>query len=301
MRIANSPTTVSVPAAEPPRTGAATPVSDAPDMRRQELAAFLRSRRERISPEQVGLPNTGRRRTPGLRREEVAQLAAVGVTWYTWLEQGRDIQVSGQVLEAVSRALLLDPNEREHLYILAGAGNPTPSKDCPVITPAVRQMLDQMTLLPSWVLNSRYDILAYNAMCVRLLGDFGQLPPEERNVVWLIFTNPAYQSRWLDLEAAQQQVVGRMRGAMADHVADPAWKALVARLRQASPEFEERWQRHEVLGRGNGNKGFLHPEVGVLRMDYTNMWFGPREGTRLVVYSPSDEEGRVKLEQLAGD
>ncbi|WP_051967664.1 helix-turn-helix transcriptional regulator [Kitasatospora mediocidica] len=269
------------------------------DVRRQELAAFLRSRRERILPDQVGLPSSGRRRTPGLRREEVAQLAAVGVTWYTWLEQGRDIQVSAQVLESVSRALLLDPNERAHLFILAGAGDPTPSADCPMITPAVQLILDQLSPLPAAVTNSRYDILAYNTMYNRMLGDLDDLPFEERNLIWLIFTNPEFQTRWADLESARTQMVARFRAAMADHVGDPAWKTLLKRLRQASPNFEEAWQRHEVAAREDGTKGFVHPEAGLLRMDFTNLWLGLRHQTRLVTYSPADAETRERLERLA--
>ncbi|GAA1216123.1 helix-turn-helix transcriptional regulator [Kitasatospora nipponensis] len=295
MRTANP---ASVPAVAPAAPGAhSDPGAD--DVRRQELAAFLRSRRERLSPEQVGLPSTGRRRTPGLRREEVAQLAAVGVTWYTWLEQGRDIQVSGQVLEAVARALMLDPNERQHLYILAGAGHPEPTTECPMINPAVQLVLDQLAPLPACVLNSRYDLLAFNPMYCRMLGGLDALPFEERNLIWLIFNNPQFQARWVDLEGARTQVVARLRAAMADHVADPAWKALLTRLRNASPDFEEAWQRHEVGARENGSKGFLHPEVGVLRMDFTNLWLGPRPGARLVAYTPADEESRRKLELLA--
>ncbi|MCX4749088.1 helix-turn-helix transcriptional regulator [Kitasatospora sp. NBC_01287] len=314
MRLANSSSTAPAasapvaPAAPAPAPAAPAPAParvvaaaapSAPDVRRQELAAFLRSRRERISPEQVGLPSTGRRRTPGLRREEVAQLAAVGVTWYTWLEQGRDIQVSAQVLESVSRALLLDHNERTHLYILAGAGDPEPTGECAVVTPAVRVILDQLFPLPAWVLNNRYDVLAHNDMSTRLFGSFAELPAEERNLLWLIHVDPDYQRRWLDLDGARAQMTARLRAAMADHVADPAWKSLVARLRQASPDFEERWQRHEVMGRENGTKGFVHPEVGVLRLEFTNMWLGPQRSSRLVTYTPMDEESRARLALLA--
>ncbi|MFE0457632.1 helix-turn-helix transcriptional regulator [Kitasatospora sp. NPDC058965] len=294
MRTAATGTAPSAPARP------AAPAPHAPDARRQELAHFLRSRRERISPEQVGLPSTGRRRTPGLRREEVAQLAAVGVTWYTWLEQGRDIQVSGQVLEAVSRALLLDPNERAHLYALAGAGDPLPTKDCSAVTPAVQLVLEQLSPLPACVLNGRYDVLGYNEMYARMLGGLDRLPFEERNLLWLLFTDPSYQERWVDLEHARRQVVARFRSGLAEHVNDPAWKALLARLRQTSPAFEEAWQRHDVSARDNGSKGFVHPELGALRMDYTNLWLGLRNGTRLVVYTPADDESRAKLDRLDG-
>ena len=125
------------------------PAGAAAESRRHELASFLRSRRERISPEQVGLPPGRRRRTPGLRREEVAQLAAVGVTWYTWLEQARDIQVSGQVADAIARALMLDHIERRHLFTLAGTADPHPHLDCPGMSPAVRTMIDQLEPLPA--------------------------------------------------------------------------------------------------------------------------------------------------------
>src|SRR3954469_15466614 len=127
-------------------------------IRRHELAAFLRHRREHIAPEQVGLPRGTRRRTPGLRREEVAQLSAVGVTWYTWLEQARDIQVSVQVLDALARTLLLDPSERAHVFQLAGAVDPTPATSGASITPSLRAVLDQLEPIPASVQNSRYDI-----------------------------------------------------------------------------------------------------------------------------------------------
>jgi len=137
------------PATQPaPGPGAVTAPRDS-TARRAELAAFLRSRRERITPEQVGLPRGARRRTPGLRREEVAHLGAVGVTWYTWLEQARDIHVSPQVLDAVARALLLDRAERSHLFVLAGAVDPTPDRECTTVTPALRQVLRQLEPFPA--------------------------------------------------------------------------------------------------------------------------------------------------------
>ncbi|GAA1971654.1 helix-turn-helix transcriptional regulator [Kitasatospora viridis] len=299
MRTLNTPAATAVP----PTSGTHAPVAPdarhAPDVRRQELAAFLRSRRERITPEQVGLPDTGRRRTPGLRREEVAQLASVGVTWYTWLEQGRDIQVSAQVLGAVARALLLDPNERAHLYTLAGAALPEPGVECPSVTPSVRRVLDQLSPLPACVMNSRYDLLAWNATYAELLGDIDALPFEERNIVWLLFTNEAFRARFLEPEAVGLGVVARLRAALAEHVGDPAWKSLLARLRRASPEFESAWQRHEVGALVNGIKGFVHPVVGTMRMEYTSMWLGRRLGTRLVTYTPVDEETEERLQRLA--
>ncbi|MFF2149323.1 helix-turn-helix transcriptional regulator [Kitasatospora sp. NPDC058190] len=281
------------------RPGSAAPQRSTPDdARRHDLAAFLRSRRERIAPEQVGLPMTGRRRTPGLRREEVAQLAAVGVTWYTWLEQGRDIQVSTQVLDAVARALLLDPSERAHLFTLAGAEDPAPIQDCPSVTPSVRLVLDQLAPYPAVVLNARYDVLAYNAQYTGFVGRLDELPPEDRNLMWLAFTDSHFRQVLIDYRTERLGMVARFRAAMADHSAGPAWKALLARVRKASPDFEEEWQRHEVMRPSNGIKRFQVPGVGLLRCEYTNFWLSPRLGTRIVSYTPLDEETRALMDKL---
>jgi len=267
--------------------------------RRHELSAFLRSRRERISPEQVGLPATGRRRTPGLRREEVAQLAAVGVTWYTWLEQGRDIQVSTQVLDAVARALLLDRTERAHLFALAGADDPLPVTECATISPSVRLVMDRLDPYPAVAISSRYDILAYNRAYTWLAGDLDAVPVQDRNVMWMVFTDTPFAQNLVDCDAARAGVVARFRASMADHAADPSWKTLVSRLRTVSPAFEEAWDRHEVGGLVNGLKQFLLPGTGLMRFEYTNFWLGPRTGPRIVGYTPQDEETRERLERLA--
>src|SRR4051794_9201609 len=170
--------------------------------RRDELASFLRNRRERITPLDVGLPVVGRRRTPGLRREEVAQLAGVGVTWYTWLEQGRDIHPSPEVLEAIARTLQLDRTERQHLLTLAGAPfDPASGPACYAASPTVRSLLDQLEPFPAVVQNSRYDLLAYNGAYGHLVVDLDELPPEDRNSLWLLATHPAYRAALPDWEA----------------------------------------------------------------------------------------------------
>ena len=268
------------------------------DVRRRELADFLRSRRERITPEQVGLPRGRRRRTPGLRREEVAQLAAVGVTWYTWLEQGRDIKVSAQVLDAVARTLMLDPNERAHLFVLAGLPDPVPRTDCPTVTHSVRVMLEQLEPLPAHVVNSRYDLLAYNRTYGRLVGDLDALPVADRNVMWLVFTDPVWREAVVDRDLVVRRITAQFRAAMAEHVAEPVWKCQVRRLEQASAEFRELWRRHEVVQPANSPKRFLNTRVGMLNMEHVSMWLGPRNGTRMVVYTPLDETTRVRLERL---
>ena len=284
-------------AAAPPKA-AALRHPDPGAIRRAELSAFLRSRRERISPSQAGVPLGGRRRTPGLRREEVAQLAGLGVTWYTWLEQGRDIKVSDQVLESIARTLLLDPDERAHLFTLAGSTEQAPRGDCSPVTPAVLSLLDQLMPFPACVQTGKYDLLAYNTAYARLIDDLDALPVEDRNCMWLLFTNPSWRKACPDWDIVAARMVAQFRALMAEHVAEPAWKAHLRRLRRASPEFAALWDRHEVAGVQNKGKRFRNPLVGMLRFDVTNTWLQPRHGMRLLMYTPADNETRRRLDRL---
>ncbi|MFF7436792.1 helix-turn-helix domain-containing protein [Streptomyces sp. NPDC008122] len=268
------------------------------DVRRHELAAFLRSRRERITPEQVGLPRGRRRRTPGLRREEVAHLSAVGVTWYTWLEQARDIQVSPQVLDALAEALLLDPTERSHLFALAGATDPHPEAPCSVVTPTLRRLLDQLEPVPAAIQNSRYDFLAHNRTFGQLFCDLDALPREDRNSLWLAFTNEEFRASVTDLPEVMRALAGKLRAAMAEHLAEPAWKELVRRLEEASPEFRELWARHEVVAPGGRVKMIRNARVGLLSFEHTNLWLGPNAGTHLVTYVPVDDATQAGVARL---
>ncbi|WP_263170578.1 helix-turn-helix transcriptional regulator [Streptomyces sp. SCSIO ZS0520] len=268
------------------------------EIRRHELAAFLRSRRERISPEQVGLPRGRRRRTPGLRREEVAQLSTVGVTWYTWLEQARDIQVSAQVLDALARTLLLDATERGHLFALAAVVDPAPGTPCPSVTPALRLLLEQLEPVPACIQNSRYDILAYNRTYGRLLCDLDRIPPEDRNCMVLCFTNEEWRSSLVLAEETSRVMAAKFRVSMAGHLAEPAWKVLLHRLTTSSPEFRAAWARHEVVGQHSKTKQFRNALVGLVSLVHTDLWLGPSGGPRMVTYPPADEESRTKLERL---
>jgi transcriptional regulator with XRE-family HTH domain len=266
-------------------------------IRRHELATFLRSRRERITPEQLGLPAGGRRRTPGLRREEVAQLAGVGVTWYTWLEQGRDIKASEQVLDAIAATLQLDPMERAHLYTLAGAGEPLVEKQCRAISAPIHLMLRQLEPYPASVQNSRTDLLAYNRSYDLLLG-ISEIPLEDRNILVQMFTNPGFRKSIVDWQDAGPRMVAQFRGAMASHVAEPAWKNLVKRLRKESAQFEEWWEQHEIRSPENFTKRFLHPKVGLMRFDHTHLWLGPRSELIMKTYTPADDETVRKLDEM---
>ncbi len=269
------------------------------EIRRAELAAFLRSRRERISPAQVGVTPIGRRRTPGLRREEVAQLAGVGVTWYTWLEQGRDIKVSDQVLEAIARTLMLDRDEHAHLFNLAGSADQHVAAECAAVPPALRSMLTQLEPYPASVINAKYDLLAYNRTYARLIDDIDALPQQDRNCMWLCFTDPAWRKALLEWEDGATRMVANLRWLMADHVAEPSWKSLVKRLRTASPEFAELWERHEVRSVENKTKHLRNALVGELRLEIMNTWLSPRPGTRLHVYTPADAATEQRLHELA--
>jgi transcriptional regulator with XRE-family HTH domain len=269
------------------------------ELRRRELGAFLRNRREGIAPQQVGLTPIGRRRTPGLRREELAQLAGVGVTWYTWLEQGRDINVSPQVLEAVCRTLMLDPQERSHVMTLARFAEQQLAKECECISPAVQAMLDGLTPIPAAVLSARFDVLAYNRAYGLLFGDLDAVPLCDRNVLWLAFTHPAWRRGMVEWKLSTRQLVAQYRLAMADHVGEPAWRGLIRRLSEASAEFVRVWEEREVLGPENQTKLIMNEKVGLLRLESTHYWLGPRLGSRVAVYTPADSDCRKRLEKLA--
>ncbi|MFI0236191.1 helix-turn-helix transcriptional regulator [Streptomyces sp. NPDC016845] len=276
-----------------------TPEARPAEIRRHELAGFLRSRRERITPEEVGLPRGRRRRTPGLRREEVAQLSAVGVTWYTWLEQGRDIQVSAQVLDALARTLRLDGSERAHLFGLAGAIDPTPAATCPTLTPELREMLAKLEPMPACVQNSRYDILAYNRTYGQLLCDLDAVPAEDRNMMFLAFTHAPWRSAIVHLDEVLRLMAAKFRAGMADHLAEPAWKLVLKRLLDESAEFRGVWERHEVTrSQASKVKEFLNPHVGLVRVVHTDLWLGRDSGARLLTYTAADDVSRERLDRL---
>jgi transcriptional regulator with XRE-family HTH domain len=265
-------------------------------VRRRELAGFLRSRRERLTPHQVGLPITGRRRTPGLRREEVAQLAGVGVTWYTWLEQGRDIRPSEQVLGAVARSLQLDPYESAHLFTLAGLPARPSQHPSNAVPPGVTALLDRMDPWPAVVANARTDILAYNRGYDWLL-EVDELPFEDRNTTLQCFVG-RWPERMPDWPTHKARSVAQLRAAMADHMSDPVWKALIKRLRRESPDFDALWNQHDVTEPRNLTKRFLHPDAGLLQFHTTYLWLTPSTEIRLASYTPADAETADKLAAL---
>ena len=257
-------------------------------------------RRAELKPEEVGLPGGGRRRTPGLRREEVAQLAGVGTTWYTWLEQGRDVRASQEVLEAIARALELSPVERTHLMLL-GRGEEAPSADPPpeCVSPALRRLIESLGPNPAFVLGRRWDYLAWNRAACAVLTDFDAVAPRARNHLWLMFTDPARRALMTDWEQGARQCVAKFRADHARHLGDPSFEELVSSLRQASREFCRYWRRHEVAISGAGRKELHHPDVGRLIFEHAAFHPVDEPEQRLVLYSPVAGTGTAeKLEAL---
>ncbi|MFF3604553.1 helix-turn-helix transcriptional regulator [Streptomyces sp. NPDC002463] len=272
--------------------------------RRPELAAFLRSRRARVSPEDVGMPPGLRRRTPGLRREEVAQLSGVGVTWYTWLEQGRPINASAQVLDAVARTLRLDRPEREHLYHLAEVpyAPDRSAPDIPEVSPELQGILDALDPLPAVLYNARYDVLATNILYERLLMQGGQGldtgPFGIRNVLWALFSVPAPQCPVVDRKRELPLMVAQLRGAYGRHVGEPDWEEFVRRLAEVSPEFARLWSSGDVVPPGTRVKTFRHGLLGEVRLTSVSLSVNGMPECRIVTYTPCDEESRQGIEFL---
>ena len=266
----------------------------ASERRRVELGKFLRTRRARLSPADFGMPAGSRRRTPGLRREELALLAGVGVTWYTWLEQGREINVSTQVLDALARTLRLDRAERWHMYVLAEAVPIAVSTGrCPV-TEAVTQILNALDPLPAFVTNSRFDVLAENGAYHDLFRYWHSLPCIHRNTLWCTLTEPAARDMFPQYEETVRYKVARLRTAYARHVGDQDWEEDIRRLASLSSEFAELWARHEVAEYQPAIRTFIHPDAGPLTFTSSELQV-PAPETRLVVYTPADDETRKQL------
>jgi len=271
-------------------------------LRRSELAAFLRSRRERITPEDVGLPGGYRRRTAGLRREEVAQLAGVGVTWYTWLEQGRPIRASVQVLEAVARTLRLDAVERQHLFRLAEMPDTAhPDESGPVLRPQIQVVLDGLSPMPASVVTERFDILAWNAAYAVLFPRTAEVPASERNTLLYCFTRADCCSAIENGADQRAALVAQLRAAYGHHVGDPAWTGFIRRMEAASPEFAAMRATQNVARPASYSKVFRHPLYPRLEMTSISFAVQAAPGTRMVVYTPDNEATRAAMERLVAD
>lgn len=270
------------------------------DEQRQNLANFLRTRRERLSPSDVGLPSGRRRRTPGLRREEVAQLANIGVSWYTALEQGRDIRPSLDILHSIAVALQLTSAERQHLLVLADQESlftDTPADE--QISSTLRHVLDDLNPDPAYIMGRRWDYLAWNTAAAHILLPTHPTPPYERNAVWQVFTNPEKRIKYPQWEEAAQKILAEFRADSAHYANDSWFKQLIADLQRASEEFRAWWPRHDVRPRIDGRKEIVHPVVGSLLFEHTTLQVPMNPDLKMMIYTPyPGSDTRTKLCQL---
>lgn len=269
--------------------------------RRKELAHFLRTRRERLSPEAIGLSGSSRRRTPGLRREELAVVAGIGVTWYTSLEQARAITVSTQVLESLARVLHLNAVERNHLFLLARLQQPAdPSPLTTTVNPVLQHVLDTMGTSPAYVTNPRWDLLAWNqAMACVYQTNFGALPVHERNILRLVFTSPSQHLLPANWEQVAQSLLAQFRANTERYVGEPWREALVAELEQTSPQFHTWWPQHELQATHTEQKELHHPLVGRLVLQPMTFQITDAPDLRMVIYKPlAEAHTPQKLAQL---
>ncbi|MFF5334241.1 helix-turn-helix transcriptional regulator [Streptomyces sp. NPDC013181] len=278
------------------RTGGREPAPG----RRPELAAFLRGRRARVTPADVGMAPGLRRRTPGLRREEVAQLSGVGVTWYTWLEQGRPINASSQVLDAVARTLRLDPPEREHLYELAGVPYlPGRESDVVEVGEEIQGVIDALDPLPSVVYNARYDVLATNPGYRDLFGVPLMEGARVRNALWALFTSAEEECPVVHRAQELPLMAATLRSGYGRHVGEPAWETFIEALSEASPYFAKLWRSGDVVPPGRRVKTFRHYAVaGEIRMTSVSLAINGLPECRIVTYTPADDESRELLAVL---
>ena len=257
-------------------------------MDRAELADFLRRRRGRLRPEEVGLPAGTRRRTPGLRREEVSQLAGMSADYYMRLEQARSPQPSTQILASLARALRLTEDERDHLYLLAGHRPPAGRMAGDHVRPGLLYLLDELRETPAHITNDLGDLLAHNTMAEALLGCICSVREQDRNFVWRWFTDPTIRRIYSAGERGQHSraYVADLRASLTRRGGDAASTRLVAGLRAVSPEFAELWELHEVAVQRNSRICVDHPVVGPVELECETL-LSPAEDQKLVIFTPA--------------
>ena len=262
------------------------------------LGDYLRNRRARLDPASLGIAS-GRRRTAGLRREEVAQRANISPTWYTWLEQGRGGSPSAGVLDRIAEALLLTEVEREHLYLL-GLGRPPGTRfhGADEITPRLQRLLDALSFSPAFLRTSTWDVLAWNRAASVALTDFAAVPARERNVLRMIFCNPQVraQGEW---DAIARSVVSSFRIDAARAGASAEVQPLVDELSRSSPEFAELWHANDVATTGNGIKHLHHHAAGMLALEYSTLAVVGRSDLQMVVFNSATEADRERIISLS--
>ncbi|GAB4534343.1 MAG: helix-turn-helix transcriptional regulator [Pleurocapsa sp.] len=272
---------------------------------RREIANFLKSRRDRLKPEMVGLTRSGRRRTPGLRREEVAMLAGISPEWYTWLEQARDIKPSQDTLEKISQALKLEPGETEYLLLLCGyQASATVLRKISAISPELQRVLDRLECTPAYVLGRRWDILGWNENTTIIAGNLAEFKGIERNCLWQIFLGPV-REMLVDWEEQAQTEVARFRAEQAQY-ANPTcpWvEELVETLRTKSPEFDQWWQQYDVKDWHTDIRRLKHPIYGLLSFEHSAFKIADRNyaDLKLITYVPLPGTDTLAKLKAGGD
>ncbi|UYG04437.1 helix-turn-helix transcriptional regulator [Halomonas sp. LR3S48] len=272
------------------------------NIRRSEIATFLRIRRARLQPEQVGLPRGARRRTPGLRREEVAELAGISTEWYAWLEQMRDVHPSMDTLQRIAGALKLEPAEQQHLLTLGGYGLESGGAGLAreaVVGAQLQRLMDQLACCPAWIMGARSDILAWNRAATVIHGDLHGMRGIERNGIHQLFLNPRMRRMLVDWEEHARDCVAKLRLTQARYLDDPWFNELVELLLSRSPAFSQWWDEHDVCLPHDGVKVYEHPGAGRLSFDYAILQVAGSNGVplHLITYVPTgdtDTEEKMK-------
>ncbi len=272
---------------------------------RRELAEFLRSRRRQVDPRDTGLPpgllTDTARRTTGLRREEVALLSGVSSTWYTWLEQGRDIRPSRQVVDALARTLRMSPAEHGYVLRLTGHGGTAPADRAAGMPAHVQRLLDALGPSPAYALTADWTIAGWNPAYQRLYPGVAAVPADGRNLLELVFTDPAVRSLLADWAGDSRRFLTQFRAEVGARLADPVVVDLVTRLEAASPEFRAGWASHDVDRFSSAERRFEHPEVGTLLLEHHQLTPADAPGLQVVVYTAAaGSDTAARLAVLAG-
>ncbi|MCD1265786.1 transcriptional regulator [Shinella sumterensis] len=265
------------------------------------LGTFLRDRRMRLDPATFGF-QPGRRRTPGLRREEVAQRANISPTWYTWLEQGRGGAPSSHVLDRIAAGLMLTEPERDHLHVLAFGHPPEPHyRQHDGITPRLQRVLDAMPFSPAIIRTATWDVVAWNKAAAIILTDYAKLPPDRRNILRMIFSDERVRAAQDDWRNVARYVVGAFRADAARAGAGMEIRQLVDELSANSPEFKAMWDDNEIAGAREGIKRLHHPHLGSIELEFSSFAVEGRPDLNMMVYNPANAEIMARFRALIAD
>jgi len=271
--------------------------------RHVELGHFLRKKREKLSPETVGIKTYSRRRTPGLRREEVALLASIGLSWYTWLEQGKPISISYQSLKKIARALRLNQQEVRYVFSLANLVVPKENPRSDYIIESVANVINNLSFSPAFVLDQCFNIVLWNKALTLLFPDIELIPPEKCNLLTICFTSDAFRKMCVNWEDVCREILAKFRVSHGKYIGDPNFNRVIKYLRKKSSFFEQLWNEHYIAPEENMTKVFIHSELGALTFEHTAFTLAGNENTHLKMYieTPipgSDSEAKIKKQLM---